>query len=91
VKGVNIYPSALANILHRFPEVLEYRIIVTKEGVLDEIALQVECPASLVPTLQETLHTALSLRVPVEAVATGTLPRFELKARRVEDRRGDGR
>ncbi len=91
VKGVNIYPSALANILHRFPEVLEYRIIVTKEGALDEIALQVECPASLVPTLQETLHTALSLRVPVEAVATGTLPRFELKARRVEDRRGGNR
>jgi phenylacetate-CoA ligase len=91
VKGVNIYPSALANILHRFPEVQEYRIIVTKEGALDAIALLVECPPGLVPTLQETLHIALSLHVPVEAVAPGTLPRFELKARRVEDRRANNR
>ena len=41
VRGVNVYPSALANILHRFPEVKEYRVIVTSEGPVDEIALQV--------------------------------------------------
>lgn len=87
VRGVNVYPSALANILHRFPDVTEYRIIVTKNGALDEIALQVECPPSLVSTLQEELHLSLHLRVPIEAVDLGTLPRFELKARRVEDRR----
>ena len=58
-------------------------IIVTREGAMDEIALQVECPAEMVTTLQEELHVAFSLRVPVEVVATGTLPRFELKAQRV--------
>ncbi|HEV2580413.1 MAG TPA: AMP-binding protein [Ktedonobacteraceae bacterium] len=87
VRGVNIYPSALANILHRFPEVQEYRLIVTSEGALDEIALQVECPPSLIPAIQQALHIAFNLRVPVEAVPPGTLPRFELKARRVDDRR----
>jgi phenylacetate-CoA ligase len=87
VRGVNVYPSALANILHRFPEVTEYRVIVTKNGSLDEIALQVECPLELVTVLQEELHLVLHLRVPIEAVEQGTLPRFELKARRVEDRR----
>ncbi|HEX6482534.1 MAG TPA: AMP-binding protein [Ktedonobacteraceae bacterium] len=90
VRGVNVYPSALANILHRFPEVTEYRVIVTKNGSLDEIALEVECPSELVTTLQEELHLALHLRVPVEAVELGTLPRFELKARRVDDRRSPG-
>jgi phenylacetate-CoA ligase len=90
VRGVNVYPSALANILHRFPEVTEYRIIVTKNGSLDEIALQVECPSELVTTLQEELHLALNLRVPVETVELGTLPRFELKARRIDDRRPRG-
>lgn len=88
VRGVNVYPSALASILHRYEQVQEYRIIVTRAGTLDEIALQVECPAALVPTLQEELHVALNLRIPIEAVAPGTLPRFELKAKRVEDRRG---
>ena len=87
VRGVNVYPSALADILHRFPEVAEYKIIVTRDGSMDEIALQVECPPSLVPQIQEELKTALNLRVPIEVVELGTLPRFELKARRVEDRR----
>ena len=87
VRGVNVYPSALANILHRFPDVTEYRVIVTKNGPMDEIALQVECPADLVPTLQEELHLSLHLRIPIEITEQGSLPRFELKARRVEDRR----
>ncbi len=87
VRGVNVYPSALAQVLHRFPDVAEYRIIVTKEGALDEIALQVECPAALTSRLQEELHVALNLRIPIEAVAPGELPRFELKAKRVDDRR----
>jgi phenylacetate-CoA ligase len=87
VRGVNVYPSALANILHRFPEVTEYRIIVTNDGPMDEIALQVECPPQLAPIISEELHIALNLRIPIEVVERGTLPRFELKARRVEDRR----
>jgi phenylacetate-CoA ligase len=87
IRGVNVYPSALANILHRFPEVSEYRVIVTSEGPMDEIALQVECPPALQPVIADEVHIALNLRVPVETVAPGTLPRFELKARRVEDRR----
>ncbi len=87
VRGVNVYPSALANILHRFPEVSEYRVIVTSEGPMDEIALQVECPPHLKSVIADELHIALNLRVPIETVAPGTLPRFELKARRVDDRR----
>ncbi|MBO0790314.1 MAG: AMP-binding protein [Ktedonobacteraceae bacterium] len=87
VRGVNVYPSGLAEVLHRFPEVAEYRVIVTRNGAMDEIALQVECPTSLVPIVQEELHLAFHLRIPTVAVTPGTLPRFELKARRVEDRR----
>lgn len=87
VRGINVYPSALADILHRFPEVQEYRIIVTRAGVMDEITLQVECPPEIVDRLAEELHIALNLRVPIEAVEPGGLPRFEMKARRIEDRR----
>src|SRR6266581_3196668 len=87
VRGVNVYPSALADVLHRFPEVAEYRVIVTKEGTMDEIALQVECPSGIIAGIQEELRNALNLRIPIEAVKPGTLPRFELKAKRVDDRR----
>ncbi len=87
VRGINVYPSALADVLHRFPEVAEYRVIVTREGPMDEIALQVECPSTLTIEIQEELRIALHLRVPIETVEPGTLPRFELKAKRVDDRR----
>ncbi|HEX7734211.1 MAG TPA: AMP-binding protein [Ktedonobacteraceae bacterium] len=87
VRGVNVYPSAIADILHRFPEIQEYRIIVTRSGAMDEITLQVECPPELVANLAEELHIALNLRAPIESVAAGSLPRFEMKARRIEDRR----
>lgn len=87
VRGVNVYPSSLADILHRFPEVQEYRIIVTRSGVMDEIALQVECPPELVTSLEEELRIALNLRVPIEHVDFGSLPRFEMKSKRIEDRR----
>jgi phenylacetate-CoA ligase len=90
VRGVNVYPSAVENILHRFPEVREYRVIVTSDGTMDEIALLVECPARLTAAIAEELHIAFNLRIPVEAVEPGTLPRFELKARRIEDRRKKG-
>jgi phenylacetate-CoA ligase len=87
VRGVNVYPSALADVLHRFPAVAEYKVIVTRSGAMDEIALQVECSPTIIAEIQEELHVALNLRIPIEAVALGTLPRFELKAKRVEDRR----
>ena len=90
VRGVNVYPSALADVLHRFPQVAEYRVIVIKEGDMDEIMLQVECPPEITSGIQEELHIALSLRIPIEAVEPDSLPRFELKAKRVEDRRQSG-
>ena len=39
IRGVNIYPSAIEQILREFPEIREYRITATKEGAMD--ALQI--------------------------------------------------
>jgi phenylacetate-coenzyme A ligase PaaK-like adenylate-forming protein len=43
-----------------------------------------ECadPAALVEQLEKTFQNSFSLRVPVTTVPSGTLPRFEMKARR---------
>ncbi|GHO81131.1 coenzyme F390 synthetase [Ktedonobacter sp. SOSP1-85] len=87
VRGVNLYPSALAGVLHRFPEIAEYQVLVTRDGRMDEITLKVECPTELIPRLQEDLRLAFNLRIPIEVVEPQTLPRFELKARRVIDQR----
>lgn len=87
VRGINVYPSALADILRRFPAVQEYRILVTRAGTMDEIALRVECPPALVEKIAVELHIALNLRVPIEAVPPGSLPRLDPNASRIEDHR----
>ena len=87
IRGVNVYPSSIEDALRAIPDVQEFRITVLKAGELDEIELEVECPDEAVPRVEAALRQALSLRVPVRAVAPGALPRFELKARRLVDKR----
>ncbi len=91
VRGVNVYPSSIEDALRGIPGVAEFRITVYRNGELDEIELEIECAEEAVPQLEAALRQTLSLRVPVRAVPPGTLPRFELKARRVVDRRGEAR
>jgi phenylacetate-CoA ligase len=88
VRGVNVFPSAVEEIIRQFGEVAEYRVHVNQSSTLTELRVELE-PADrchdvrgLVIELQNALETALHLRVPVEAVPPGSLPRFEMKARR---------
>ena len=88
VRGVNIYPSAVEQILRGFPEVAEYRVRLSHAQALAELAVQIEPatgsanPSGLAASVEEALESAFALRVPVSVVASGSLPRFELKARR---------
>jgi phenylacetate-CoA ligase len=88
IRGVNIYPAAIDRVLHARPEVIEYRVEIDSTGPLQEMRITVEPETSdgdsktLANSVEEDLRTALLLRIPVHVVAPGTLPRFELKARR---------
>ena len=87
VRGVNVYPSAVEAIVRRFSEVGEYRATVTTAGSLREMSLQVELMTgvdggAVVGRLRDALRESLGLTVPLSVVETGTLPRFEMKARR---------
>jgi phenylacetate-CoA ligase len=88
VRGVNLYPGAVDEVLRRFPEVVEYQVQVRQPQGLAELTLEIEpvpgCadPAALAARVQAELQAVFALRVPVTFVAPGTLPRFELKARR---------
>lgn len=88
VRGVNVYPTAVEEILRRFPDVAEYQVHVTKPGALCELRIELE-PADtcadvvgLGRNVRQALETALNLRIPVETVAPGSLPRYEMKAKR---------
>lgn len=90
IRGVNVYPASIENVLRAISDVQEFRIIVFQSGELDEIELELECPEAVTGAVAAALRQALGLRVSVRAVPAGTLPRFELKARRVVDRRSGG-
>jgi len=88
IRGVNIYPAAVEEVLRGFPEIAEYRVEVRRRRCLLEISVLVEAPAggaeaeTLAARVQEALHGVFNLRVPVALAPAGSLPRFEMKARR---------
>lgn len=87
VRGVNVYPSAVEDVLRAFG-VAEYRVEIRTERSLPELRIQVEEPGAgadgkaLAHQLEGALNSAFSLRIPVDCVRAGELPRFEMKARR---------
>jgi phenylacetate-CoA ligase len=88
IRGVNVHATAVEGVLSRFTQVAEYRVEVSTEHALHEIAVVAEPAAGCrsVPALKEELESALrvafNLRVPVEIAPEGSLSRFEMKARR---------
>ena len=51
---------------------------------------QVEASEETAAAVAERPHVALAIRVAVRAVPPDSLPRWELKARRIVDRRNEG-
>jgi phenylacetate-CoA ligase len=87
LRGVNVFPSAVEGIVRRFAAVEEFQIEVFRAGELEEARILVEVVdtdgAAVCAALQEALRAGLGLRLPVTLAAPQSLPRFELKARRV--------
>lgn len=88
VRGVNIFPSAVEDLIRRVGGIAEYQVTVTQDGALSELSVRVETEpdcrdaGKLVKQLQKLFLDTLNLRMPVTAVAPGILPRYEMKARR---------
>jgi phenylacetate-CoA ligase len=87
VRGVNVYPSAIEAVVRRFGDIAEYRVDLTDERGMAELAITIEPvkgadAKTVAKDLAEELRAALALRIPVSTVGAGTLPRFEMKAKR---------
>ena len=90
VRGVNVFPSSIEDVVREFPDIAEFRILLVNDGPLLELRVQLEPTAEAAPRgaelavqVAETIHRRLLLRVDCRPVEPGSLPRFELKARRV--------
>lgn len=88
LRGNNFYPAAVESVVRRFPEVVEFRIVVDQRGPLPDLRLEIEPNAksngtAIAEAVGRAVRDELLFRVDVIAVAPGELPRFEMKARRV--------
>jgi phenylacetate-CoA ligase len=83
VRGVNLFPSGVDAVLHGVAGISEYRVAVNRRGALVEIEVVIEsADDDCARKAEAALASAFSLRIPVQRVEPGSLPRFEMKARR---------
>ena len=94
IRGVNLFPTAVEDIVRAFPGTTnEYVLVIddsvkdAKTGFLTGVKLRVErtddAPADLEYALTAKLREKLSVRFHVEVLPAGTLPRTVHKAKRV--------
>jgi phenylacetate-CoA ligase len=88
VRGVNVFPSAIENIIREIPEIEEFRVEIFEKEEMLEIKLLLEPRADesavigLAKQASQRVRECIGFRPHVELVKPGTLPRFELKAKR---------
>lgn len=89
IRGVNIFPTSIEQILREFPEITEYRMIAFREGEMDQLKVEVEDTQDTPARIEQALQIRLGIRVQVASVPLNSLPRFEAKGKRFVDQRDD--
>ena len=87
IRGVNVFPSAIENVMREFPQVEEFRIETFEKESLRQLKVifdlnSKQAAEGLEERVGQRLRERIGLRPQIELVAPGTLPRFELKAKR---------
>jgi len=87
IRGVNLFPSAVEQIIRQHEGIAEYRVEIDDRHALTELRVLIEpvagaTPADLISQLERAFRNAWNLRIPIELAVPGSLPRFELKSKR---------
>jgi phenylacetate-CoA ligase len=95
IRGTNVYPRAVEALIREHDAIDEFQIYIWRNDIRDEITIKVEMKPGREdewPALSEELAKELAsahegLHFIIELMPPGTLPRFELKAKRLKDDR----
>ena len=87
VRGINVFPSAVENLVRQCDTVEEFRITVSTNREMGNLAIELDLsknanPESARKTVDQAIQNELSLRPEISVVPSGSLPRFEMKAKR---------
>jgi phenylacetate-CoA ligase len=87
VRGVNLFPRAIENLVLQVDTVEEYQITVSTEADLAKLSISIEVTEGADPedtrqAVTKNVQNGLGLRPIVAVAPPHSLPRFELKARR---------
>ncbi|GAV31372.1 coenzyme F390 synthetase [Coriobacteriaceae bacterium EMTCatB1] len=102
IRGVNIFPSQIEQVLTGIPGVApHYQVVLTKRGVMDHVEVHVEVAPEIAfdevkalealrRTVAQEIASALAISIDVKLVEPKSIQRSEGKAKRVLDLRNEG-
>ncbi len=88
VRGINVFPSAIENLVRRSDEVEEFRITVSTVKQMGHLSIELDLkkdtnPENAKNDVYQQIRNELGLSSEIKVVPHGSLPRFEMKARRL--------
>ncbi|HKQ49063.1 MAG TPA: AMP-binding protein [Phycisphaerae bacterium] len=88
IRGNNVFPAAVEDIVRGVGGVAEFRVYVAAKGAMTALTIEVEAEGSgdaapVAARVERAIHDRLLFKPEVRVVAAGSLPRFEMKAKRV--------
>jgi phenylacetate-CoA ligase len=89
IRGVNVYPTAIENVIRQFSAVDEFQVTVKTRQEMRHLEVQIEVHSGndaedVRACVEQAIYSALSLRPTVTVAPAGALARFEMKARRFQ-------
>lgn len=91
IRGNNVFPSSLEEIIRSIPEVEEFQLRVHSHRQMQEVSIRIECRSGLSDAVCQNCAMRIRQRIKerhhfeatIELVEPGVLPRFEMKAKRI--------
>lgn len=91
IRGNNVFPSSIEAIVREFAEIGEFRIVVSRRREMIHVRIEIEpitswdeaAESSLIARLSGAIKERLQFQAEILGVPVNTLPRSEMKSRRV--------
>jgi phenylacetate-CoA ligase len=87
IRGVNVHPTAIEELVRRFADAAEYQVIVDQSSVMSKIQIEIELEPNgyatdILNNIQQAIATSMTINCQVKQVPIGSLPRQDMKAKR---------